>query len=285
VSEKSDLPRLPWLGWGWFRAGIRSVALVGLGLVLAGCDALNPSFVEVMLPAERIPPQVQVTDNPRGHVPVFFVSNARYDGALLQYMANQGLDVSDANLRPRVRVQVQVSFSDGTSRVLEFLDGAQISQSATLIEDETEVAVIPPDLARPPLNNQVLQCDVAGVVVAPTAIEVYIPVFWGEFERVDIQQFGSDIQLVELYPPQFYVLQVDDVDSRGDTVVLRNIGVRDVAGPILNLTCGSVVMYSLEGTLQMPFVPFEGGFPGYLRENQATIDAFPGRFAVKTQVR
>lgn len=279
---KSYLPQLPWFGGRALRASVRSVVLVGLGLALAGCDALNPAFVEVMLPADRIPSQVQTADNPRGHVPIFFVSNARFDGALLQYMAAQGLDVSDANLRPRVRVQVTISFSDGTERVMEFLDGAQLSQSATVVEGETEVAVIPPDLARPSLNNQVAQCDVSSVVVAPNAIEVYIPVFWGEFEQVDIQDVGIEIRLTELYPPQFYVLQVDEVDTSGDTVTLRNIGVRDVAGPILNLTCGTVVLYSLEGTLQTPFV---GGFPGYFGENEAAVAAFPGRFAVKTQVR
>lgn len=282
MFKKPYLPRRPRFDGVAFRAKVRSAILVGLGLAMAGCDALNPAFVEVMLPAEQIPPQVQTADNPRGHVPIFFVSNARFDGALLQYMANRGLDVSDANLRPRVRVQVTVSFSDGSTRVMEFLDGAQISESATLIEGETEVAVIPPDLNRPSLNNQVAQCDVASVVVAPNAIEVYIPVFWGLYEQVEIQDVGIEIRLTELYPPQFYVLQVDDVDSTGDTVTLRNIGVRDVAGPILNLTCGTVVLYSLEGTLQTPFV---GGSPGYFEDNAAAIAAFPGRFAVKTQVR
>jgi len=282
VFQKPFLPRhLLFVGRA-LRAGVRSAVLVGLGLALAGCDALNPAFVEVMLPAERIPSQVQAADNPRGHVPIFFVSNARFDGALLQYMAAQGLDVSDANLRPRVRVQANVEFSDGSARVMEFLDGAQISQSATVVEGEAEVAVIPPDLNRPSLNNQVTQCDVVSVLVAPNAIEVYIPVFWGEFEQVDIQDVGIEIRLRELYPPQFYVLQLDEVDARGDTVTLRNIGVRDAAGPILDLTCGSVVLYSLEGTLQMSFV---SGFPGYFTENEAAIAAFPGRFAVKTQVR
>jgi hypothetical protein len=249
---------------------------------VAGCDALNPAFVEVVFPPDSAPVQNQTADNPTGHVPVFFISNARFDGALLEYMETQGLDVSDPDLRPRIRVQVTVEFTDGSSRIMEFLDGSRISQSAVVVEGETEVAVVPPDLARPSLNNQVAQCDVSTVVVTQGSIEVYIPVFWAEFEQVEIQDVGIEIRVVETFPPQFYVLQVDDVDERGNTTTLRNIGIRDVPGPILSLTCGSVVLYSLEGTLQVPFV---GGFPGYFQDNEAIIAAFPGRFAVKTQVR
>ena len=65
------------------------------------------------------------------------------------------------------------------------------------------------------------QCDVSTVVVTQGSIEVYIPVFWAEFEQVEIQDVGIEIRVVETFPPQFYVLQVDDVDERGNTTTCR----------------------------------------------------------------
>ena len=264
------------------RLAMLAALLIGGLAPIGGCDALNPAFVEVMLPADFV--EAGTTENPSGHVPIFFVSNARFDGELLSYLESQGVDVSDPNLRPRVRVRVVVVFADGSARVVEFIDGAQITQTSTTetVDGSTQDAIIPPDLDRPVLNNQVMQCDISLIGIIPEIIEVYVPVFIGEYTVEEIPDFGLETRLVQVFPPQFYPLQMDEVDLLGNTTTLRNIGIRDIPGPLEDLTCGSVVLFSLEGTLRVPFI---GDSPGWIDEDAPTIAAFPGRFKVLTAVQ
>jgi len=271
------------------RTLLRLAALVSLTApgVIGGCDALNPAFVDIVLPEDYQGPVV--TENAKGHIPIFFVTNARFEGELLSYLDSLGVDITDPNLRPRVRIIADVAFTDGSSRVMEFVDGSTITQTVDAIGAAPgvppTVAVIPPDLVSPPLTNQVVQCDVAAVAIRPQSIEVYVPVFMHEYSYVTTAAAGNDVLTRELsatYPPQFWQLEVDEVDEFLNATIIRNFGIRDVPGPIQDLTCGSVVMFSLEGALQVPFI---GGIPGWLDEDTPTIEAFPGRYRMVTSVR
>jgi hypothetical protein len=272
-------------------AGIAAITLVG------GCDALNPSFVNVLLPSDIEPPQTAQAAS--GYIPIFFVSNAVFDGELLQYLEELGVDLENVDLRPRVRAQVFVQFQDGSTRTLEFLDGGQLSQLSTLSVDETGgetevVAVLPPDLDRPPLNNQVMQCDVDLIDLdfENLGVEVYVPVFYGTFVVENVDLIGLVKRLTQLFQPQFVQLESDDLDASGDLVIVNNIDIRDIPGPINQITCGSVIAYVLDGTLRVPFVtgPFAEGiegavFPGWLEDDEASEANFPGRYRIRALVR
>jgi hypothetical protein len=88
-------------------------------------------------------------------------------------------------------------------------------------------------------------------------------------------------------PPGFRALEVDEVDDRLNTVVTRNIGIRDQPGPVIDVVCGSVVAFILEGTLEVPFVQDENGalVPGYLDTDTASEATIPGRYRVITTTR
>ncbi len=285
------------------RARLRSIGLV-VGIVwftlAAGCDALNPSFVNVLLPSDVAQDVSSVGQTASGYVPILFTSAAVFDSELLEWMEEQGLDVSDADLRPRIRARVFVQFQDGNSRTLEFLDGSQLSQLTTTTIDETGgteevVATLPPDLDRPEINNQVLACDVDLVTIDldQAAIEVYVPVFWGIF-TVETTDLLIQKRLLTLLQPQFWPLAIDVADAFGDITLVRNFDIRDVPGPVSQVTCGSVIGFVLDGTLRVPFEqgPFvEGGgvqgtrFPGFLDDDVLSQNAFPGRFRIRTIVR
>jgi hypothetical protein len=253
-----------------------------------GCDALNPAFVEVVLPEET---QAQrTTENVRGHVPVFFINRTQFDGQLLDYLSSIGVvDPAAADVRARVRLLVNVQFINGVTLQFEFMDGSQVVQGSVDIGGETQfVGTLPPDLLEPELINQVVQCDVTRVEVVSGAIEVFVPVFLKEI-RIEPGGEGTDPtrQLEQVIPPAFRALQVDDVDERLNVVVTRNIGIRDQPGPVIDVVCGSVVAFILEGTLEVPFVQDENGalVPGYLDTDEPSEATIPGRYRVITTTR
>jgi hypothetical protein len=282
-----DFVRLPFGAPGRKRLPAAVLLLVATA-VLSGCDAFNPSFLEVALPADQsLEATAATTTNATGHVPVFFVSNARFDGALLDYLEAQGVDINIPDLRPRVRVRATVTFADGTARPLEFVDGSQITETTTVSAGETTTATLPVDLLRPELNNQVLPCDVAEIRVDAESFTVYVPVFIRTFQVEEVEDQGLELRLLEILAPQFWPLERDEVDEYLNTTVVRNFPIRELPAPVFDLTCGSVVLYALEGTLEVPFVnEFNvSGVPGWNVDNEPTIEAFPGRFSVSTVVR
>jgi hypothetical protein len=282
---------LPWRCPCGLRAGLVLVSLL-LGAAAAGftvgCDALNPAFLEAVLPAEA---QTQrTTENVRGHVPIFFINRTQFDGQLLDYLVSIGVvDATVADLRARVRLRVNVEFINGVTLPFEFMDGSQVVQGSVDIGGQAQfVGTLPPDLLEPDLTNQVVQCDVAGVEVVSGTIEVFVPVFLKEI-RIEPGAQGTQPtrQLQQVIPPGFRALQVDDVDDRLNIVVTRNIGIRDQPGPVIDVVCGSVVAFILEGTLEVPFVQDENGalVPGYLDTDTASEATIPGRYRVITTTR
>jgi hypothetical protein len=263
-----------------------AVSIAALGGI-GGCDALNPAFVETVLPADLQGPVV--TENAKGHVPILFVNNTRFEGALLQYMKDVGIDTSDPNLRPRVRLIADVAFADGSSRIMEFLDGSPVIQTAGIPGgtpgNPTPQVTVPPDLTQPALINQVVQCDVAAIAVRPQSIEVFVPVYVEVLTYETVGQAGNNVINLVLsvtYPPRYWQLQVDEVDEFLNATIVRNFGVRDIPGPVLDLTCGSAVLFELEGAMDVPFV---GGVPGFIDADVAASAAFPGRYRMVVSVR
>jgi len=253
----------------------RAILLIAALALVGGCGALSPAFVDFALPAEYAS-----TETARGHIPIYFLSNAQFDTELLQYFAAIGLDVSDPNLRPRIRVIAEVRFSDGSSRNLEFLDGSDINEMVAF--GENEGAFVSSDLTSAPLTNQVVQCDVTAIVVRPEDIEVYVPISITEYTWEEVENVGMVRRYLRTYPPRFWPLRVDDVDENLNVVTTRNLGIRDAPGPLLNVTCGSVIMFALEGALRVPFV---GGIPSWDDDDTLQIAVFPGRYRVITAVR
>lgn len=261
---------------------------VGAAWLTAGCDALNPAFLQAVLPAET---QTQrTTENVRGHVPIFFINRTTFDGQLLDYLSSIGVtDATVADLQARVRLQVNVQFINGVTLPFEFTAGAQVVQGSVDIGGDTQfIGTLPTDLLEPDLTNEVVQCDVSRVEIVSGTIEVFVPVFLKEI-RIEPGTQGTDPtrQLQQVIPPGFRALQVDDVDERLNVVVTRNIGIRDQPGPVIDVVCGSVVAFILEGTLEVPFVQDENGalVPGYLDTDTASEATIPGRYRVITTTR
>jgi hypothetical protein len=262
---------------GW-RAVFRrrwALSFISVLALASGCGVLNPAFVSFAAPDGA----VTTTKTPTGFVPIFFISNAQFDTPILQYLAARGADISDPNLRPRIRVRASVTFADDSTRTLEFLDGSQITEPSNV---NTSGVAVPVDLTRPVLTNQVLPCDVRQISIAPTSVEVYVPVSITQFRYEQVQGIGNVLVRDQIFAPQFVALQVDEVDTNLNTLVFRNLGIRDTPAPLANVTCGSVGLFALEGTLSVPFV---NGIPGWVDTDTAQTAAFPGRFRVVTTVR
>lgn len=284
------------------RAGIQ-LCCVLLTLAAAGCSALSPSAVQVLLPEQTATRLAGSTiDNPRGYVPILFINDTRFSSAVLGYLATQGVDVSDPDLRPRVRMRVQTTFITGVNSVVEFIEGSPLFQSSVVVEnadgEEVTVPFAPPvDLLQNTLDNSVPVCDVVEVALEfiPTdtqsSIEMFVPPFVKEIRLTDatLPAGGAIVvrELVQTLQPQFRPLLVDTVDDSGTITAFRNFGVREIPGFPRNITCGSVVVFILTGELSLPFVEDERGdlVPGYLDTDVASQVSIPGRFRLAIQVR
>ncbi len=270
------------------RRRLAAVSALSLAITgLAGCSALNPSFVGLLVPDGAVP--ATTIENARGHVVFIFVNNTEFDPTLVAYLRDQGVDVDDPNLRPRVRFRVRFTFVDDSFLSVEFIDGSEVFQTQVDVGNGSEfVGLLPPDLTQNEKNNAVVLCDVARVEIEQNLVEVFVPVF---LKQVRIQpptdQNPAQTIFQMAFQPQFVPLEVDQVDADGAVTLLRNFGVRDVPAPPENLACGSAVAGILSGTLSVPFISDENGVnnPGFLNTDIQRQAAIPGRYQFRLEVR
>lgn len=256
-----------WERTAWSRRRVAAISLL-CGAAACGCGVFSSSFLAVIDPTGGT--ATASIDNAPGHVVVQFINNAQVDEMLLNYLLTEGgVNLSDAeirNLRPRVRLRMQITYRNGQTLSFEIVDGSQ------MLVDSRFQAQADADLNQNDLDNAVARCDVARVEIAPgSSIEVFIPV---ELLQFDQQQMTVGNNVVTEYilrdriPPQFRVLQADQVDQDGNVVLQSNIGIRDFPSPVLNPVCGTVVAVIMNGTLRVPFlagVPDPTG-PGQLND-------------------
>ena len=224
-----------------------------------------------------------IIPNAPGHVVIGFVNNAEVDDRLIQYLespdgGNLVLNAAEKRLlRPRIRMRVRVTFTNGATQTFEFIDG-----SASLIEQSSDAQAFP-DLNQNDLDNVVVVCDVARVEVVPgSQIEVFGPASIVEYEQRQVQTAGGDTGetqdiVRQTIPPQFWTLQVDDVDEDNNVLLRRNIDIRDAPVPVVNPVCGTVVAITMNGVLTAPLYR-NFNFPSYDVGDDATVAGIGGRF-------
>lgn len=270
------------------RSGSKPTLLFCLTLGLyaaAGCGVFNPAFLNSVDPAgvSGLP----TLQTPPGFVVITFANNAQVDEQLLSHLesaAGGGLELSDQeklSIRPRIKLRVRVTFTDGSFQTIEFIDG-----SSNLI-DPTFSALSFPDLNQNDLTNVVVVCDVASVMLEPNApIEVFIPAEMTVLELVQTNADGGDIVTTfeprAFIPPQFIPLGFDDVDGNG-IEIRRNVGIQDLPGPTTNPLCGSVIGIVLDGALSVPFHPAGDG-PSYDQDDEITIGTIGGRYEFRVTI-
>jgi hypothetical protein len=220
--------------------------------------------------------------NPPGHVVIQFINNAEVDERLLNFLVTGGglilTDTERQSLRPRVRFRVQITFLNGVTSTFEVVDG-----SSTLI-DQNFANFAEPDLEENDRNSATVICDVGLVQRQPeTDLEVFIPTQITVFrqETLTNPEGGQTVAFteVERIPPQFQALEVDDVDQDNNTVLLRNIGIRNTVVPVTDPLCGSVVTITMTGTLSVPFLPQSpDNSPSYDQADTPTEATIGGRY-------
>lgn len=251
-------------------------------MLAASCSAVNPAFVDVLVPDGG---NIAPIDNAPGHVVIQFVNNAEVNDRLLGFLESAeggGLILTPderRELRPRVRIRYLVTFVDGSQTEFEFVDGSQALVSPIFDADSE------PDLNQNDLDNVVVLCDVQRVELSPgSAIEVFVPSPIEQYEIVEVENdsgviVGTTPVLREVFLPQFAPLQVDEIDDDGNVLVRRNIGIRDVPAPVDNLLCGSVVTIVLEGELSVPFLDSEGiNRPSFDQDDESAVGSIGGRY-------
>lgn len=264
--------------------GLPSGVLVLLTLVAAsGCaSTFNPAFLALVtdpVPGASGAVSEITMDNAPGHVPIMFINNTRFDQRLLDYLETTGTDVSDPDLRPRVRVRVEVEYVNGSTNVIELLEGSDLVQ-ATIAGGELAV---PPELTEFTLRNFVAMCDVAKV--EPLQVEIFVPV---TRTVLTVREVENNVvrEFLTAFAPAFEVLRVDMVDNNNNTTITRNFDIRNRPVPIPNVQCGGVVAFTLNGTLSLSFTNLGGQvFPGYLDTDNLSFLANPGRFEFLTSIR
>ncbi len=261
------------------------LVVCGLGLGACGCGSFNPAFVSLFDPTGS--GQFTTLDNPSGHVVVTFVNNVVVDEQLLAYLegpANLVLtDAEKRELRPRIRLRVQVTFTDGTVQTIEFIDGS------TKLVEPAFAAEADPDLNQNDLDNVVVPCVVASVTLAPgTDIEVFIPAGLLQFGREEV--FDAEGNPVTIYTlrgeeaPRFRRLEIDEIDEDGNVTVQHHIGRRDAPSPAMNPLCGSVVAIVADGVLKVPFLTQASTRPSYDLADNATVSRIGGRYEFRVTV-
>ena len=256
-----------------------------LVLSMVGCGAFNPSFLALF--DATATGGFQLIDNAPGHVVLSVVNNTELDERLLEFLLTQGLELTDVEkrtLRPRLRLRVRVTFVDGTFQVIEFITG-----SRSLIDPSFDAQSFP-DLNQNDMGNAVVWCDVAEVRLEPGSnLEVFIPVELTGFELVETSGLGGQVSTEfeprERIPPQFRAMQVDDVDDDGNTVLQRNIGIRDVPGPTSNFICGTVMGIVIEGVLSTPFLEGVTDAPSYDVNDANQTASIGGRYEFRVALQ
>lgn len=256
-----------------------------LVLSLVGCGAFNPSFLALFDATGT--GGFQTIDNAPGHVVLVVVNNTEVDERLLEFLLNQGLDLTDAEkqlIRPRLRLRVRVTFVDGTFQVIEFITG-----SRSLIDPSFDAQAFP-DLNQNDMDNAVVWCDVAEVRLEPgTNLEVFVPVELTGFELVETSNIGGQIATTfearERISPRFRAMQVDDVDDDGNTTLQRNIGIRDIPGPTSNFICGTVMGIVIEGVLSVPFLEGVTDAPSYDVNDESQEASIGGRYEFRVALQ
>ncbi len=275
----------------------------GMGLMLAlvlllgaGCASVfNPSFIALVnTPTADAEGETGITiSNAPGHIPIVFINNTRFDQGLLNYLASIGVDVSDPDLRPRVRVRTGIEYVNGNTLTIEFLSGSDLIQTAVQTAGGViETTLIPSSLLERDLENVVAVCNVATVKPGAAieenelSVEVFIPAFLKEISIVTNDLIVTR-ELNQTIEPQFIPLQPDQVDDNFNVTLTRNFDIRDVPVPAEDLLCGVVVGFTLEGVLRLPFVQDELGqsVPGFLATDTTAQAGIPGRFSFETTVR
>ena len=238
---------------GWRCRGFLGLVTL-LCVCTCGCGFFNPAFLAVVAPEAST--AVATLDNAPGHVVIQFVNNAQVDETLINYLETEGgLSLTDAevrNLRPRVRLRMQVTYTNGQVLTFEIVDGSQ-ELIDSRFQDTAEA-----DLNQNDLDNAVAKCDVSRVEIAPgSSIEVFMPVELLAFDQQQ-QTVGNNVDIVyvlrERIPPQFRPLQPDQTDEDGNVLLQANIGIRDFPAPVINPICGTVVAIIMNGTLRAPFL-------------------------------
>ena len=75
------------------------------------------------------------------------------------------------------------------------------------------------------------------------------------------------------------------MDADGNTILARNIGVRDVLSPTPNVRCGSVVGVLITGALTVPFLTGVSEDPSYDVADEPTIAQIGGRYEFVVSVQ
>lgn len=261
------------------RLARRSLAVGLLAAFLGGCSALNPAFVDFVAGGQA---NTFITLDPApGHVVIAFINNTEMDEQLIGYLEGPGgLNFTDAekrSLRPRIRARVQVTFVGGAQAAFEFISGTPN------VIDQRETAFAVPDLSENDLDNAVVLCNVARVELLQGSVEVFMPVRLTvyELQEIGLGLINNTFRQREQIPPQFRRLEVDDVDIDGNTILLRNIGIREVPGPVVSPICGTVITISLTGTLSVPFLigpGVIGNDPSYDRDDEPSEAAIGGQY-------
>lgn len=258
--------------------------LAAVSLTAISCDSLNPSFVEVI----GGQPDGPVS---RGHVAVVLANGTTFNQQLLEFMVAEGLDPSimeTPNIRPRIRVRVLITFTNGGVTTVELVEG-----TPGIIQGGFDPSAFV-DITDGDLNNYIIQCDVARVDVI--SAEVFVPVEFRTFREDDTNLIvvGGVLQnqfvVDQTEQPQFLALRRDDLDGFGNILVRRNFDVREAPAPALDLLCGTVVGLELRGQLDVSFFTglVEGAqqtVPGVDVEDLAARASHPGRFEFLTSVR
>ena len=218
-------------------------------------------------------------DNASGHVPIFFVNNTRFDASLLEYLEETGVDVSDPNLRPRIRASIDIIYTNGNQTTVEFVDGSAVVEG---VVDDTNYAT-PPELTDFELNNVVAVCDIDRI--EPSSVEIYVPV---TLTTIGYVESDNTIyrEITGIISPRFVDLLPDELDDDNDVAVIRNFDIRNSPVLVNNVQCGSVIGFTISGTLNVSFdYVYDFYIPGYLEEDEVSQAANPGRFKFTTNVR
>jgi len=251
--------------------------------VWGGCTAFNPAFVNLL--GGNVATSLATIPNPPGHVVVAFVNNAEIDESLVN-LVKDGLDLSAtelANLHPRIRLRIRITFVDGTFQTVEMISGSRNFVDASFNAESI------PDLNQNDLTNVVVQCDVARVELEPGSnVEVFVPVGLQGFQLVTVNTSGgatsTTFQPRLAFPPQFRALAVDDVDADGNIVLRRNVDVRDQLTATTNVVCGSVVAINMNGVLSVPF-QIDASQPSFDQDDAQTVASIGGRYEFRVTVR
>jgi hypothetical protein len=218
--------------------------------------------------------------NAPGHVPLLLANQTTFDAALLEFLEQTGTNLDYPNLRPRVRLRVRINYVNGGSNDIELIDGSPVISNATATGADT---VPPPELTEGTLRSVVAVCNVLSV--EPLQVEVFVPV---TFTTIMIREAQNVVvrEVTDNQPPQFTVLQADEVDANNNVTLVRNFDIRNQPVQVSDVQCGSVIGFTISGELSTTFVNFNGAFiPGALDTDLAGAASNPGRFEFQTSVR